>query len=59
VIDALKSCSDGDTKQIQRQNIVAVGNGLDASLQYFCKDSGNKLNREFFGIFVISTAQHQ
>nr|CAH0108220.1 unnamed protein product [Daphnia galeata] len=47
VIDALKSCSDGDTKQIQRQNIVAVGNGLDASLQYFCKDSGNKLNQFF------------
>lgn len=46
VIEALESCS-GDSREIQKKNINAVGAALNAALEYFCKDGGSKLN-EFF-----------
>lgn len=44
VIEALKSCV-GD-REVQRRSLETVRAGMDAGLQYFCKDRGAKLNRE-------------
>lgn len=45
VIEALESCS-GDSREIPKKNINAVGAALNAALEYFCKDGGSKLNGE-------------
>ncbi|KAI9551418.1 hypothetical protein GHT06_021751 [Daphnia sinensis] len=48
VIKALESCSSsGGGREIQKKNMNAVNAGLNAGLDYFCKDGGSKLNAFF------------